>query len=70
MCNRIIPTEISFEEQYSDDSGVEYAVYYEENKGNPRISLLSQSAETSFGFDKIDWFIERLQRIKEEIKGT
>lgn len=62
----MIPTIISFEEQYSDNSGVEYAIRYDASTPNATISIQHIDSIT-LDYHKIDWLIERLHYIKDKI---
>lgn len=63
------PQKIYFEQRYSDDSGIEYGVRYENNKGVHTIEI--ESVDTiSIPLDKIDWVIECINYTKEQIQGT
>lgn len=60
------PTKLGFECRYSDDSGVEVGVYYDESEGSMwpvRVESTGQSA--SFEMSRLDWVIESLQRIRD-----
>lgn len=63
------PTKIAFETRYSDDSGVEFAVRYDESrlhyKGSPAIEFESIGT-VDFPLSHIDWLIECLTKIKKE----
>lgn len=57
---KIIPTQMGFEQLYSDDSGVEFGVYME--IGIIKFSVLPDEME--FPIEKLDWLIECLNSIK------
>lgn len=58
------PSKTVFEERYSDDSGIEYSVTYDFNKGNPVIKM-EHVGDIEIPVSKADWFIECLTKIKK-----
>ena len=56
------PNRIAFEELYSDESGVEFAV----RCINDRIEIHGGTVTAEFPLDKLTWLIERLHYIQEE----
>ena len=67
----IKPAIISFEQMYSDDSGVEFGVAYyageSDYKGGTGVIRFDSCGDVRFPAKKIDWLIECLQKIKTEI---
>ncbi len=63
---------IAWEQRYSDDSGVEFAVRYDATK--PHYNDASATIEleainaVSFPASRLDWLIECLTRIKTELE--
>ena len=61
---------IAFEQRYSDDSGVEYAVRYDTTQGNNRTAgptIVIEAINTvCFPIEELDWLIACLDRIRAE----
>lgn len=57
-------TKIAFEQQYSDNSGVEFAVRLD----NDEIEFESTVGKLNFPIEKLSWLIDAMNRIKEEVK--
>ena len=68
----IKPAIISFEQMYSDDSGVEFSVAYyaseTDYKGGTGVIKFESCGDVRFPIKKIDWLIECLQKIRTEIR--
>jgi len=64
------PTKIAYEEFYSDNSGVEFAVRFDAtqtaNDGSQGIIEIEHINKIDFPVSKIDWLIYCLQRIKDK----
>jgi hypothetical protein len=64
-------TSISFEQRYSDDSGVEFAVRLRPGRGDPYPQIEFERIDTAaFPADKIDWLIGCLERIRDELDDS
>jgi len=67
----IKPAIISFEQMYSDDSGVEFGVSYyageTDYKGGTGVVIFNSIGDVHFPIKKIDWLIACLNKIKHEI---
>lgn len=62
----ITPTKIAFEERYSDDSGVEFAVCFDSSK--QREELKFECVNTvEFPADRLDWIIDCLTYIRSQM---
>lgn len=55
-------TKIAFEQTYSDNSGVEFAVRLDNNE----IEFESTVGKIVFPIEKIGWLIDAMNRIREE----
>lgn len=62
----MIANKICFLKKYSDDSGVQFAVRFESDKSEREI-LFEHCNIVDFPLEQLDWLIECLQRIKEEV---
>lgn len=56
-----VPTKIAFEQRYSDDSGVEFAVRFDSVRGEIQFEAVNQ---VEFPADELDWIIEALEAIR------
>jgi hypothetical protein len=61
------PTKIVYKEMYSDSSGVEFSVTYEERRQGAEITL-HHLHDVTFPIETLDWLIDKLQRIRAEIE--
>lgn len=61
------PTKIVYTEPYSDSSGVEFSVTYEQSRQGAEITFLHLH-EVAFPIETLDWLIDRLQRIRAELE--
>ena len=65
------PSRIDFEERYSDDSGVEFAVRYIRDEmsvtGDKGVIGFEHVDKIEFPVSKLDWLIKKLQFIQYEI---
>lgn len=66
------PNKLAFERRYSDGSGIEYAIRLDSNsiadnaeKGEIEFEHINKC---KFPLSEIDWIIECLQKIKDEVK--
>ena len=60
-------SKIAFEKNYSDDSGVQFGVCYDDTKTEPiRIEAVD---EVCFPLSELQWLIDSLIRIRDEIDG-
>lgn len=59
-------TKIAFEKRHSDDSGVEKAVRYDITKERP-IEFEMWGSSTAFFAEDIQWLIDALYEIKNEL---
>lgn len=58
-------TSIAFERRYADDSGIEYAVRLKPGE------IQFEAVDTvSFPIKEIDWLLNTLQRIKQELPAA
>ena len=67
-----VPTKIAFEKNYSDGSGVEYAVRLDTTKtnmvdGGPVLEF-EHVGSVEFPINELDWLIDCLMRIKAEVR--
>jgi len=66
------PNKLAFERRYSDDSGIEYAIRLDSNSiaNNTEIGEIEfeHVNKCEFPLSEIDWIIECLQKIKDEVK--
>lgn len=62
-------TRMGWEIYFSDESGVDYAVRYENKTNDPEMGVIEfeNVDKVQFSQDKLDWLIECLQKIKTEI---
>lgn len=58
---------ISFEDKYSDDSGIEFGVAFDDLKFDDEITF-DRINKVSFPMSRIDWMIDCLTYIKEQTK--
>lgn len=63
----IKPQKISFEDKYSDDSGVEFGVAFDDLKLDDEITF-ERIDKVSFPMSRLDWLIDCLIYIKEQTK--
>ena len=59
------PTKIAFEERYSDDSGVEFAVCFDSSKKLGELKFECVNT-VEFPADRLDWIIECLNYIRDQ----
>lgn len=50
--------------RYSDDSGDQFAVTLDKEKGN--VTIHSRSTEAEIPLDQLDWFMEALAKVQAE----
>jgi len=62
----MVTTRMAFEKQYSDGSGVEFAIRYNEHNLLSEIEIEHVNA-IDIPIDKLDWLIAGLQRIRDEV---
>lgn len=62
----MITTSMAFEQQYSDGSGVEFAVRYNGKKLLGEIEIEHVNT-IDLPLDQLDWLIAGLQRIRDEV---
>ena len=60
------PDRIDFTQEYSDGSGVQYAVRMLTVDGECRIEFESDSSSVQFPVDELPWLIEALQAITKD----
>lgn len=65
------PTKIEFADYYSDNSGIEFRVAYERtvsrDDGTEEKVIIEDCSNSIKKFtDRLEWLIQRLQRIKSE----
>jgi hypothetical protein len=58
---------ITFEEPYSDNSGIEFSVTYEKRLQGKEIRL-HHGKDVYFPIETLDWLIDKLQRIRDGIE--
>jgi len=65
---RVPPTHLGYERLYSDESGVEISVRYDANsRVGGRVYISADGVTTDIAPGDLDWFIERLTIIRNEI---
>ena len=64
---KMIPTFISFYRDYMDSSGVQYGAEYRMKDSRESVKLICNSESIVIPLDEVDWFISRLQDIKEVV---
>ena len=57
---------MSFKVMYSDNSGVEYGVNYDDSKVDSEITLQSIGS-VDFPINRLDWLIDTLQEIRTNV---
>jgi hypothetical protein len=69
MSEPIRADHMSFEHQYGDDSGVQYAVRLRtRHSTGETLVQLEHCGTVDFPITELDWLIACLQRIKDEVK--
>jgi len=61
------PLKITYTEPYSDSSGVEFSVTYEQSRRGAEITL-HHVHDVAFPIEALDWLIDKLQRIRDEVE--
>lgn len=63
----LLPTTLDFSKRYSDDSGVEQSVRLSLDDVDAEIQFKRWESKVTFPIDQLDWIIDALARIKEEV---
>jgi hypothetical protein len=58
---------IGFAENYSDNSGVEYAVTWDSSKPGYELTIKSGPDEVRLPRDRLEWLLNRLNKIEAEV---
>ena len=64
-----VPQQIGFVERYADNSGVEFAVYWDADKALKEITIVSGSDSVEIPRDRFTWLLDRLMTIASEVKA-